>query len=195
MCLFEDHSFKLDDEALKNYSIGWKRNRLFNDNGNVNFNEKYNPSGVGEAAVVYKTVEQIEPYGAQIEALYHLGKTRQEGMDRGLVVMATGVGKTYLAAFDSMKHKKILFVAHREEILNQAYNSFMKVMPERSFGFFKSPITQNKADVIFASVQTLCKEDYLNEKWFKPDYFDYIIIEPYDSKNNFHKPTIIYNKL
>ena len=100
--LFEDHSFKLDDEALKNYSIGWKRNRLFNDNGNVNFNEKYNPSGIGEAAVVYKAVEQIEPYGAQIEALYHLGKTRQEGMDRGLVVMATGVGKTYLAAFDSV---------------------------------------------------------------------------------------------
>jgi hypothetical protein len=101
--LFEDHSFKLDDEALKNYSIGWKRNRFFNDNGNVNFdgnfnensnrnfNEKYNPSGVEEAAVVYKTVEPIEPYGAQIEALYHLGKTREEGMDRGLVVMATGV--------------------------------------------------------------------------------------------------------
>ena len=91
--------------------------------------------------------------------------------------MATCVGKTYLAAFDSMHYKKILFVAHREEILNQAYKSFMKVMPERSFGFFKFPITQNKADVIFASVQTLCKEDYLNEKWFKPDYFDYIIID------------------
>src|SRR5665647_1323567 len=45
--LFEDHSFKLDDEALKNYSIGWKRNRLFNDNGKINDSSDGNSDGNG----------------------------------------------------------------------------------------------------------------------------------------------------
>ena len=91
--------------------------------------------------------------------------------------MATGVGKTYLAAFDSRKFKKILFVAHREEILNQAYQSFSKVMPEKTFGMFKASITEKDADVIFASVQTLGKLKYLNEEWFEPDHFQYMIID------------------
>ena len=177
--LFEEHTFKLDDEALKNYSIDWKKNRIFDDVSKEHLEQKDNPAGTGitETAKAYEIIQPIKPYGAQIEALYHLNKTREEGMDKGLVVMATGVGKTYLAAFDCLKYKKILFVAHREEILNQAYSSFQRLMPEKSFGLFKASIIQKDAEVIFASVQTLGKENYLNESYFKPDYFDYIIID------------------
>ena len=69
----------------------------------------------------------FEPRGAQIEALYELKKTREEGNDKALVVAATGIGKTYLAAFDSREFNRVLFVAHREEILKQAYESFANV--------------------------------------------------------------------
>lgn len=66
----------------------------------------------------------FEPRGAQIEALCALENTRAEGARRALVQAATGVGKTYLAAFDSKKYDRVLFVAHREEILKQAAESF-----------------------------------------------------------------------
>ena len=49
--------------------------------------------------------------------------------NKGLVVAATGIGKTYLAAFGSLDFNKILFLAHREEILNQAEISFKNIKP------------------------------------------------------------------
>ena len=52
-------------------------------------------------------IEFIRPRGAQIEALYELKKAREEGLDKVIVVAATGIGKTYLGAFDSMEYKKI----------------------------------------------------------------------------------------
>jgi len=177
--LFNEHSVELTDELLKSYSIGWKQSNLLKNEPGTSLRKKILDAsgGSGEDNAAYKTI-QIRPYGAQIEALYYLEKARSE-VSRGLVFMATGVGKTYLAAFDSRKYKKILFVAHREEILNQAYESFAKVMPEKTFGMFKASITEKDADVIFASVQTLGKAKYLNEEWFKPDHFQYMIIDEF----------------
>ena len=179
--LYFEHSLELTDDLLKAYSIGWKKSRFYNEAANASLMEKLSQPQtylVAEEESGYDTGEQIKPYGAQIEALYYLEQSRME-VSKGLVVMATGVGKTYLAAFDSRKFKKILFVAHREEILNQAYESFLKVMPEKKFGMFKASLTEKDADVIFASVQTLGKSKYLNEEWFKPDYFSYIIFDEF----------------
>ena len=70
--------------------------------------------------------EEVEPPPVpsqiQTEALAALAHSRDEGFRRGLVVMATGLGKTWLAAFDSeqVNAKRVLFVAHREEILEQS---------------------------------------------------------------------------
>lgn len=175
--LFENHSFKLDDEALKDYSIGWKINKLLYRSSKEELEQGI--KSLGKVALETKCVQTVKPYGAQIEALYYLNQTREEGMQKGLVVMATGVGKTYLAAFDSQRFNRILFIAHREEILNQACKSFEKVMPNKRFGFFKASNINKNADVIFASVQTLGKENYLNEEYFKPDDFDYIIIDEF----------------
>ena len=68
--------------------------------------------------------QEYEPRGVQIEALYELEKSRKEGAEKGIVHAATGIGKTYLAAFDSVSYEKVLFVAHREEILKQAAEAF-----------------------------------------------------------------------
>jgi len=73
-----------------------------------------------------KVIPYKEPNLVQKEALEVLKNSRMSGQNKGLVVMATGLGKTILAALDvaEVKPNKILFVAHREEILNQSKNSF-----------------------------------------------------------------------
>ncbi len=70
----------------------------------------------------------IKPWTVQAEALTALTATRIDGHTAGLVVMATGLGKTWLAAFDATRPEftRVLFVAHREEILRQARDAFGK---------------------------------------------------------------------
>ncbi|MBN4067717.1 MAG: hypothetical protein COA82_09430 [Alkaliphilus sp.] len=51
---------------------------------------------------------------------------RESGATKSLVVVATGVGKTFLAAFDSANFKRVLFASHREEIIQQTYATFKK---------------------------------------------------------------------
>ena len=121
----------------------------------------------------------FQPRGAQIEALYALADSRAEGATKALVQAATGIGKTYLAAFDSVSYEKILFVAHREEILKQAARSFRNVRHSDDYGFFDRNQKNTQQSVIFASVATLGKPEYLNERYFVPDFFDYIVIDEF----------------
>jgi superfamily II DNA or RNA helicase len=118
-----------------------------------------------------------EPYPVQKEALAALDSSRSKGDKAGLVVMATGLGKTWLAAFDSRGFNKILFVAHREEILNQAMRTFRRILPDSSFGMYVGGSHNRNADVIFASIQTLGKQNHLNQ--FHQDYFDYIVVDEF----------------
>ena len=90
-----------------------------------------------------------------------------------------GVGKTYLAAFDSKKYGRVLFVAHREEILKQAAESFKNVRNSDDYGFFDGESKCTDKSVIFASVATLGRNEYLNDKYFAPDYFNYIVIDEF----------------
>ena len=75
------------------------------------------------------TTELPSPHAIQAQALEALSDARQRGMKGGLVVLATGLGKTWLSAFDSIRFARVLFVAHREEILNQAFETFRKIRP------------------------------------------------------------------
>lgn len=118
-----------------------------------------------------------EPRGAQIEALSALKKSREEGARRALVQAATGIGKTYLAAFDSQNYKTVLFVAHRDEILKQAAESFKNVRQSNDYGFFNAEQKCRDKSIIFASVASLGKEEFLNESVFPRDYFEYIVID------------------
>ena len=84
--LFNKKSIEVTDEVLKYYSKHWVKPKL-----------PVEPVKVG-----YK------PRGPQIEALYELENTREEGYDKALIVAATGIGKTYLAAFDTKGYKRVL---------------------------------------------------------------------------------------
>ncbi|OIK09596.1 DEAD/DEAH box helicase family protein [Bacillus sp. MUM 13] len=119
----------------------------------------------------------IKPRFAQIEALEELEKTREEEYNKALVVMATGLGKTYLAAFFAKNFKRILFIAHREEILHQAKNTFRMVMPDKSYGLYNGSLKEHAADVIFASIYTLSLKPHLGQ--FSPDSFDLIVVDEF----------------
>jgi superfamily II DNA or RNA helicase/HKD family nuclease/SOS-response transcriptional repressor LexA len=112
-------------------------------------------------------------------ALLALKKTRQDSFRRGLVVMGTGMGKTFLSAFDTVQlnAKRVLFIAHREEILSQALNTFAKIYPEKSSGYYHGKTKQYDSDLLFASVQTIGQHNHLRQ--FKPDHFDYVIIDEF----------------
>ncbi|MUV37645.1 hypothetical protein JNUCC1_01451 [Lentibacillus sp. JNUCC-1] len=87
------------------------------------------PENVQEPKPAYPA--KLEPRQAQTEALAALESTLEEGYNKAMVVMATGLGKTYLAAFFAQRYKKILFIAHREEILKQAKRSFEQVRQQQ----------------------------------------------------------------
>lgn len=123
--------------------------------------------------------EPVTPNHIQIEALTALAKSREIGFKRGLVVLATGMGKTWLAAFDvlQLKAKRILFVAHREEILLQAQRTFAQLMPEKNSGFYNAQYRQKESELLFASVQTIGRENHLQQ--FSKDHFDYIVVDEF----------------
>lgn len=168
--LFENHSIVIDDEELKKYSKNWHRPAVSKDLDRYDLQDDKETSN---------QIPLFEPRGAQIEALCALENTRAEGARRALVQAATGVGKTYLAAFDSKNYERVLFVAHREEILKQAAESFKNVRDSDDYGFFNRDSKCTEKSVIFASVATLGRVEYLNENYFEPDYFTYVVIDEF----------------
>lgn len=167
--LFEHHSVVIDDDELKRYSKNWHRPAVSKDLDRYDLQDNETTNNIS----------LFEPRGAQIEALCALENTRAEGAGRALVQAATGVGKTYLAAFDSKDYERVLFVAHREEILKQAAQSFKNVRNSDDYGFFDGESKCTDRSVIFASVATLGRSEYLNNKYFASDYFNYIVIDEF----------------
>ncbi len=131
-----------------------------------------------------------EPHAIQKRALAALEETRLNGYGAGLVVLATGLGKTWLSAFDSdrSQFQRVLFVAHREEILNQAIETFRRCRPKSRLGRYTGQEKDLMADVLFASIQTLGKVAHLRQ--FPADAFDYIVVDEFH-----HAAARTYRKL
>jgi superfamily II DNA or RNA helicase len=84
-----------------------------------------------------------------------------------------------LAAFDTAREafRRILFVAHREEILSEAVATFRRIRPTAAFGLYHGGEKSPEADILFASVQTLSRRAHLER--FAPDAFDYIVVDEF----------------
>ena len=117
------------------------------------------------------------PTAVQAEALAALTATRIEGNTAGLVVLATGLGKTWLAAFDSTRpeFRRTLFVAHRKEILLQARDVYRRIMPTRSLTLFTGEEQDMSGDVVFASIQSL----HRNLDNIDAETFDYVVVDEF----------------
>ena len=147
---------------------------------------------------VLLTMTDITSYPYQEECLERLEETRHQGISRALVVMATGLGKTVVAAFDAkkcveQKSWRVLYLAHQNQILEQARDTFRKVLGEQAiFGFFTGEEkTLEEVTCLFASFQTM-------QNWregFYKDEFDYIIVdESHHGHAETYLPTLKYFK-
>lgn len=184
--LWCNHSLVMDNDALHSYSKAWHRPAVYKDMQHQLYDDS---DDVTNVRLLY------EPRGAQIEALYALNNFRQDGGIKGIVQAATGIGKTFLAAFDSQGFDRVLFVAHRKEILEQAAKSFRCIRPDKTAGFFMSEYKENDTDFVFASVATLGQPEYLNSKYFDKKDFDYIVIDEFHhAVNKQYKNIIEYFK-
>jgi superfamily II DNA or RNA helicase/SAM-dependent methyltransferase/SOS-response transcriptional repressor LexA len=134
-----------------------------------------------------------QPSDIQEEALQALAATRQAGYQRGLVVLATGMGKTWLAAFDTQQFRarRVLFVAHREEILFQAADTFQRICPNERVGFYTGKERDPKVDILCASIQTLGRQEHLNR--FPADHFDYIVVDEFHHAAAFSYQALLHH--
>lgn len=140
---------------------------------------RFRPLPDFSAKVVDEEGPPPEPHEIQAEALDALSRTRVNGHRAGLVVLATGLGKTWLAAFDTLQASadRILFVAHRDEILTQAMSAFRKVRPDARLGRYTGQEKDAEADILFGSIQTMGRVGHLRQ--FESDRFDYIVVDEF----------------
>ena len=143
----------------------------------------------------------VHPFPHQARMLEEMQNARSKGRHRNLAVAATGTGKTVFSALDyrrlceqSGKKLKLLFIAHRKEILDQARRTFGDVMLKGNFGEL---LTGGKKpeynEAVFATIQTLSGAALEN---YAPDYFDVIIMDEchhieaasWDKVFNYFKP-------
>ena len=123
------------------------------------------------------STNDITPNKMQQEALKALEKLQQDNKHKALLISATGTGKTYLSAFAVKKAnpKRLLFLAHREQILKQACKTFAKIIPDIQYGILSANHKDFHKPYLFATINMLSKEENLTQ--FTPTHFDYIIID------------------
>lgn len=123
------------------------------------------------------STNDITPNKMQQEALKALAKLQQDNKHKALLISATGTGKTYLSAFAVKKAnpKRLLFLAHREQILKQACKTFAKIIPDIQYGILSANHKDFHKPYLFATINMLSKEENLTQ--FTPTHFDYIIID------------------
>lgn len=149
----------------------------------------------------------ITPYSYQQEILDRLEAERTvRGYTRNLVVAATGTGKTVISALDYKRFRKqnpgkpcrLLFVAHREEILRQSLYTFRAVLKDANFGeLFVGNYRPETIDYLFLSIQTFNSQDFTSKT--SPDFYDYIIVDEfhhaaaptYQKLLSYYKPKIL----
>ena len=121
---------------------------------------------------------RLQPNSMQRAFIYNLLQLRNNGVNKALLISATGTGKTYASAFAmrELGFKKVLFLVHRNQIAKQAKASFERVFGSRIKTGLVSGIKHDyEADFVFATVQTLSKQENLER--FPRDYFDACIYD------------------
>lgn len=140
----------------------------------------------------------IAPYSYQQEILDKLDAERKvRGYNRNLIVAATGTGKTVISALDykrfcrqnNDKPCRLLFVAHREEILKQSMYTFRAILKDANFGeMFVGNYKPKSIDNLFMSIQTFNSQSFTDKT--SPDFYDYIIVDEFH-----HAAAPTYQKL
>jgi len=145
--------------------------------------ESLNQGKSGRVTDLNLSFFDIKPFPFQSEILEKLEVERSiHNRNKNLVVAATGTGKTVISAFDYKNFKKesnsakLLFLAHRKEILIQSITTFRGILKDNNFGeLWVDGSVPDSYEYVFASVQTI--NNRLDEINLSPEYFDYIVID------------------
>ncbi len=145
--------------------------------------EQLNEGKMGKFNLQTSTFFDIKPHPYQLEILETLEVERSvHERNRNLIVAATGTGKTVISAFDfkafrkSYPHAKLLFLAHRKEILTQALSTFQNILRDNNFGeLWVDGLVPLNNEHVFASVQTL--NNRIATIDLSPSYYDFIVID------------------
>jgi superfamily II DNA or RNA helicase/diadenosine tetraphosphate (Ap4A) HIT family hydrolase/HKD family nuclease len=175
------------DTVVERFERWWERGRLLDEAWLDGYSDRARtvarrlPAGEVEDEA---PAPPPELWPVQREALEQLRSCRvDEQRERALVVMATGLGKTVLAASDVRQLQeerdgrmpRVLFIAHRVEILRQAARTFRVFFADASFGWFAGPASTLTGDVVFASVMKLGRPEHLEV--IERRAFDYVVVD------------------
>lgn len=174
------------DKSLSTFETYWESNEFELFSGDASSKEKLNnalkeakSSGTESSSFHF----DIKPFAHQREILEQLAVERSvHGRFKNLIVAATGTGKTIISAFDFARFYKrfpeanFLFVAHRQEILQQALSAYRGVLKNNQFGeLWVAEHKPNSYKHLFASVQSLNLQ--LDNLPLAADFYDYIVID------------------
>ena len=134
---------------------------------------------------------KLQPNSMQVGFISNLKKILEAGEDRALLISATGTGKTYASAFAmrELGFKRVLFLVHRGQLARQTKRSYEKVFANSvSMGLVGAGYHEYNADYVFATVQTLNRDEHLLQ--YKKDAFDCIVLD-----EAHHVPADTYQKI
>jgi superfamily II DNA or RNA helicase len=165
-------------------------NRLWNSEYALEFNEfyenykeqykiiKHQRDIAKKDQIVSIEKYRLKPNSMQIGFITNLKKILEAGEDRALLISATGTGKTYASAFAmrELGFKRVLFLVHRGQLARQTKKSYEKVFAKSvSMGLVGAGYHEYDADYVFATVQTLNRDEHLLQ--FDKDTFDCIVLD------------------
>lgn len=174
------------DKFRKTFETYWQNPEfeLYDNNKHfIELSAALNRNKSGKADNNIFTFFDVKPYHYQREILEKLNVERDiHGCYRNLVVAATGTGKTMISAFDFKNRLKLdpqsrlLFIAHRIEILKQARTTFRNILRDQNFGeLLGDGYEPTDKRQVFATIQTLANR--IKEGQFTPDYYDYVVLD------------------
>ena len=200
--LTDSSFFNIYEKSLNQFEKLWHSNEAIELTEDfIDEYEKYKKSINVQNTFDYRKTKikqknEFVPNSMQKRVLQKLRETRINENKKGLVISATGTGKTYLAAMDikqffeiysntenkllekpKISNIKFLFIAHREELLENAMNVFSRILTidKNEFGRIYGGLKEIDKSIIFASIQSL--RNCYNE--FKPNFFDYVIVDEF----------------
>jgi len=177
------------DKIAATFEIYWNSNEfeLFEEGQKERLIHALKAEKYSDANNVYGYTLDISPYSYQQEILDRLKAERIiHGCFRNLIVAATGTGKTVISALDYKRFQienpgqkcRLLFVAHREEILKQSLYTFRAVLKDANFGeMFVGNYRPDSIENLFISIQTFNSQDYTAR--LEADFYDYIVVDEF----------------
>ncbi|GLI55465.1 DNA repair helicase [Propionigenium maris DSM 9537] len=174
------------EDSLKHFEKLWCSEEAIEvDEGIIERYEKFRDSFKESRDFTFDFLEsrgsgnEIHPNSMQGEILERLEEMRKGGVVRALAIAATGTGKTYLSAFDvaNFSPKRLLFLAHREELLRGAMATYERFFPREEMGYLTGNEKSYDSRYVFATVQTLSKNESLER--YSREHFDYIVVDEF----------------